>query len=1106
MLNHAMQGVRQLINHNKHPHNATDTNPFGKALDTPDDIIDELTRNAIKLNPLIKRHIIKGFEGVPNTLQLGWAQLPQTQGKAFSIGLFTDTNHFAQIALADSKARVFAGTDPEMDVQELDPRFIFVKEETLTLPDGPRFGHAANGTPKTVRASQGGVVGRMPGGRMMWLASWLKVGNRYTLEQMRANLPEAMRFDLEYRDAIAIAFFAAYMLPQMNGLLVGFGTGNIFRRLNREAPMGAIRRSIRDTMSARSHGMRASGLEDYFADLMREAGALDKDQGLEAVHGAEPLHLYTSSYSGYYFFAWDSTLPFSASLRALNIEGNLNRFAAVSSWLERNARIGRLPTEDTVTRAEAAQIDMALLENPALIALKPDDEFGAILDSRQDDGVQAVMRLVGIASETRRSIAENTKGGTGGVALGSEGGSEWVYRQTMSRLLRSMRLPYRFDVDFRCSLKDGNMAIGFTSAGVSMMPSTRYDAIRHAWVDMTDAERARMSADYNLRVGLMMAALSFGADPGIQRVSMHIDSIGLEEAVAEQDSAISELMSEALAAFERIRTGDMGVSGSKADPKDGDFHGDPSRPVTSKTADLGSDGGDDDDADDLLNSQFEALMKDIDFDEMAFAVPDEAANESAGEEDDSEHFTHDGLDAGLIGYNDFDGDGDDPLSQLRKNPTVRNLVTVTFTRSEFMERLGECGLSDPTGTYRMFDAEMDVDGLGALKPVDAALDLRDSRFSPAGSQEEPELSDVTFDHDTAQLFGCRDMLGLSIQRVDLLQRAVGEFHRIAQDSHLESVAKAKRAMDVINAIADPELTALAPQVTSALIDGKDTPDFSFRVADELDSERIKARDLLFSGQIDQSVELAEAALERMDQLFASNPGVPRYFNSYAERVIYNRMFATEGERTVLIPDNLFYTHMELADVLAQVKGAKAALPHLNAMVRYAPAYPLSHLKLAAQLARSEDWDPARAACLNALHVALDREDASFAYYRLAYAEWMCDHFDIAAAAYIMSEEIAPGRIAMLEGELQELIGRAQSQCIPVPTNVPEAMHVLAQAGLPVWPNTQVASLVRKTARVCVDEGMFVPARTLSVAASRMDDEERDGADVVQMQFLRSLNN
>ena len=486
-------------------------------------------------------------------------------------------------------------------------------------------------------------------------------------------------------------------------------------------------------------------------------------------------------------------------------------------------------------------------------------------------------------------------------------------------------------------------------------------------------------------------------------------------------------------------------------------------------------------------------MRDVDFDEVTFAVPDETANDSSSVDDGSAQGVHDGaLDAGLIGFGDFDGNGDDPLSQLRKNPTVRNLVTVTFTRSEFMERLGECGLSDPTGTYRMFDAEMDVDGLGALKPVDATFDLRDSRFSPSGSQEEPELSDAIFDHDTAQLFGCRDMSGLSIQRVDLLQRAVGEFHRIAQDSHLESVAKAKQAMDVINTIADPELTSLAPQVTSALIDGKDTPDFSFRLADELDAERIKARDLLFSGQVDQSVELAEAALGRMDRLFASNPGVPRYFNSYAERVIYNRMFATEGERTVLIPDNLFYAHMELADVLAQVKGVKAALPHLNAMVRYAPAtrFPISSWRFNWRAPRI-GIRPERLAstrCTSHLTVRMRRSPIT---------DSLCG-MDVRPLRHrgrrVHHERgDCPGRIAMLESELQELIGRAQSQCIPVPTDVPEAMHVLTQAGLPVWPNTQVASLVRKAARVCVDEGMFVPARTLSVAASRMDDEERDGA-------------
>ena len=42
--------------------------------------------------------------------------------------------------------------------------------------------------------------------------------------------------------------------------------------------------------------------------------------------------------------------------------------------------------------------------------------------------------------------------------------------------------------------------------------------------------------------------------------------------------------------------------------------------------------------------------------------------------------------------------------------------------------------------------------------------------------------------------------------------------------------------------------------------------------------------------------------------------------------------------------------------------------------------------------------------------------------------------------------------------------------------------MLRMHDLPVWPHTQVAAIVRDAARVCVDEGMFVPARTLSMAA------------------------
>ena len=62
-------------------------------------------------------------------------------------------------------------------------------------------------------------------------------------------------------------------------------------------------------------------------------------------------------------------------------------------------------------------------------------------------------------------------------------------------------------------------------------------------------------------------------------------------------------------------------------------------------------------------------MRDIDFDEVTFAVPDEIADDSSSVDDGSAQGVHDGaLDAGLIGFGDFDGNGDDPLSQLRKNP------------------------------------------------------------------------------------------------------------------------------------------------------------------------------------------------------------------------------------------------------------------------------------------------------------------------------------------------------------------------------------------------------------------------------------------------------
>lgn len=1052
----------------------------------------------------VKRRLFPRLQGVPEGLTLGWVQWPDAPGRGFALGIFTDRRHFAQIALADDHGRVFIGEQSRMDLQNMEPAFLLGREEEVTLADGRRLGLDPEQGSGPVRALQGAVVGRDDAGHLRWLASWLRSNGRYCLEQLRPLLPPEMRLDLEYRDAVAIAFFAAYLLPRIQGTFTGFGSGNIFYRLNREAPMGAIRRSVGDMIQARSHGQRVSGLEDLFADLMREAGALSPVSGLEAVHGAEPLHLYASSYSGAYFLSWDNGLEFTAALAALRIEGNLNRFAAVSAWLERNARLGTLPTEDSINRVQATRLDQALLDDPAIVALLRPGDYPIRFNPLEDDGRTAINAMVDKAAATAVMVRQQAPQALP-VRADGQGQepvqSEWVYRQTLAMLMRSLRLPFRFDVEFRSNLAQGQVALAFTAAGRTMMPSSRYEDKSRAWRDLDEGERSAMSADYNLRVGLMMAALAFGADPAVREVSLQIDSIGLEEAVDQQNSAIRTMMGQALEAFERMRSGEVAPTGSKADPKDGDVHGDPTKPIASRMAPEQQQDEEEDKAEDQgekesVDREFKDLMQGVDLDSAAFAAPS-SANGDASKEDVSN-------DGASTDQSDDDA-SQNPLSALQSNPTIRTLVSVVFSRELFLSRIRSQGLKDPRAVYRFFDAAMQLDSQGGLKPTEAVFDMRDDHFSPHGSQEEPEFSEVAFADKSAKALGAHQAVDLSIQRADLLQRAVGGFHQLASDRAMTSAAKAQAATGIIQSIGDPELEQLAPQVASAMIDGTPVPDFDFSLSSQLDKERVKARDLLFSGGAAQGIQVEQDAIAHMDAVFAAEGQVPRYFNSYAERVVYNRLFATPGERTLLIPDNLFYAHLEIADLLAQLKEDQAALKHLNAMVAYAPAYPLSHLKLAVMLANREDWDSARAATLNALRVALDRDDASFAYYRLAYASWMRDEFDVAAAAYLMSEHISPDRIPALKSELAELQARARSQCVVLPENHRQARQVLAEHGLPVWPHTEVASIVRQAARICVDGGLFVPARTLSMAAARMNDDDNEGVDVVQAQFMRSLN-
>ncbi len=131
------------------PRRATSTpTPFGKALDKPDDIVDELTRNAIRLNPLIKRHVIDGFEGVPEDSA---SDGPNCR-RPTAMPSPSDCSPTATTS-PKSRSRTAKRVSSPAPIRTWTRRnsnrgSSSSKRKPLTLADGPRLGHAASRNPK----------------------------------------------------------------------------------------------------------------------------------------------------------------------------------------------------------------------------------------------------------------------------------------------------------------------------------------------------------------------------------------------------------------------------------------------------------------------------------------------------------------------------------------------------------------------------------------------------------------------------------------------------------------------------------------------------------------------------------------------------------------------------------------------------------------------------------------------------------------------------------------------------------------------------------------------------------------------------------------------
>jgi tetratricopeptide (TPR) repeat protein len=216
--------------------------------------------------------------------------------------------------------------------------------------------------------------------------------------------------------------------------------------------------------SSNQGALPPSNLEVFLADSLDDAGLLAPDVAIPSVSAVRPhtSHLF-------YLRVNDPELSYAAKLKVLGIEAALNAALLASTFFE---------DADDVPMEELVRF-------------------------RQRVATSVTSQIPTIADGLPTREEERPNG-------------EWAVRKGISTGIEHFQVPYRLQASFRTNVADGDVAFVVDLTPPSVMPA-------HVWVDgvgivsATPEMRRRAATDYNLRVGILLAACAFRCSSLIQR-------------------------------------------------------------------------------------------------------------------------------------------------------------------------------------------------------------------------------------------------------------------------------------------------------------------------------------------------------------------------------------------------------------------------------------------------------------------------------------------------------------------------------------------------------------------------------------------------------------
>lgn len=435
------------------------------------------------------------------------------------------------------------------------------------------------------------------------------------------------------------------------------------------------------------------------------------------------------------------------------------------------------------------------------------------------------------------------------------------------------------------------------------------------------------------------------------------------------------------------------------------------------------------------------------------------------------------------------------VSAIDETPKTHTcLYSVCMERRSFSQlRLGR--MYDPVGCLQRMGASLRLAEF-ELQPVEPRFYMEDDRFCPPYRHDLWQLSERSLPPGTTQSLGCTRVSGLLIHE-QLPRDVVADkiLRRLPTASGTQSTQQSVHTvLETAHATSDITVWSAAERVATKLVEG--TLDWSqpeelraeFVEGDRLTKSVKQAQGLLSHQRPHDAMSILKSTLKQLDEagLYKDSSAIVyRCFDSFVERVFYNRLHQDDKRSVVLAPDVYPVAHLTLSALYATLPveeggSMEQALRHARRALEVSPLSTPANLGVAACLEAAEDVDAAIDQLCAFLKMAFHNQSIGMAYFRLASLQWKVGNKDAARACYFQAIRAFPALTPFVFAEHEALCAR-DDEPKTYEMDSEQVEKVLLHAGIPLAPTNHTAFLLYDGAVASVDAEVFPVAHDLLLA-------------------------